>query len=80
MTPEQIVALIVALTGLMAAIGVVIRQLGELRKDLNGRLEQLLVATSEASRKQGELAGRDYVHAAVQAKAGPPIAGQPPER
>lgn len=80
MTPEQVVGLIVALTGLLAAIGVVIRRLGELRKDLNGRLEQLLAATAEASRKQGELAGRDYIHAAEAAKLAPADSGPAPER
>jgi hypothetical protein len=57
---EQATALIVALTGLLGSIGLLMRQIGALRRDLNGRLEQLLETTSTAARKQGELAGRDF--------------------
>ena len=64
MSAEQATALIVALTGLVGAIGLLMRQIGELRRDLNGRLEQLLESTSAAAHKQGELAGRDFARRA----------------
>jgi hypothetical protein len=60
-SPEQAVALIAAVTALVVALGAVIHNIGELRKDLNGRMEQLLQATSDVARKQGELAGRDFM-------------------
>lgn len=60
MTPEQVVAIIVAITGLTAAIGVVLVQLAQIRKDMNGRLTQLVDHATTAARKDGELAGRDY--------------------
>lgn len=71
MTPEQVVAIIVAVTGLTAAVGVVLVQLAQLRRDVNGRMTQLLEHASEAARKDGELAGRDYAAAAI-AKPGLP--------
>lgn len=61
MSPEQLVAILGGFTALLGAVALVLRQLQELRKDLNGRLEQLLVAERERSLKEGELAGRDYI-------------------
>ena len=60
MSPEQLVALVVALSGLLGAIGIVIGQVAALRRDINGRLTQLLEATAAHAAKEGELAGRDF--------------------
>lgn len=62
MNPEQLVAVIGALAGLLLAVGMVLQRLGELRKDLNGRMAQLLQEASAAAEKRGELAGRDFMH------------------
>lgn len=62
MNPEQLVAVIGALAGLLLAVGLVLQRLGELRKDLNGRMAQLLQEASAAAEKRGELAGRDFMH------------------
>lgn len=59
-TPEQATALVVALTGLVAAVGAILVQIRSLRKDLNGRLTQLLDEAKTAAEKRGELAGRDF--------------------
>lgn len=60
MTPEQLVAVLGAITALAVAIGAVIVQLVQLRKQVNGRLSELLERTAAASQSQGELAGRDF--------------------
>lgn len=60
MTVEQFVAILVAITGLLGAFGLLIRQISELRADLNGRMQELLDHTRTAAMKEGELAGRDY--------------------
>lgn len=60
MTPEQGTALVVALTGLLGAIGLLIGQLVALRRDINGKMEELVRHAAEAARKDGELVGRDY--------------------
>ena len=62
MSTEQVTALIVAVTGLVAAIGALIVQLRLLRKDLNGRVSQLLETSSLAQHRLGELEGRDFMH------------------
>ena len=59
MSPEQATALIVAAAALITALGALVDQLHRLRKDLNGRLSQLVETTALASLKQGELQGRD---------------------
>lgn len=61
MSAEQIVALVIAITGLLSAVGVVIAQVAALRRDLNGRLSQLLEETRERATKEGELRARDYI-------------------
>jgi len=70
----------VAVTGLLGALGIVIRQIGELRKDLNGRLTELVRVTSMAAAKQGEMAGRAWQieQAAKRAPLPGPIAPNPP--
>jgi hypothetical protein len=60
-SPEQFVAIVVALTGAIAAVGVVLVQLAQLRREVNGRLTQLLEETREQGRLEGELRGRDHV-------------------
>lgn len=69
MTPEQATAFIVSVTGLIAALGVAIAQFRSLRRDINGRLTQLLTTAAEAARKDGELAGRDFAHRTNKASA-----------
>lgn len=60
MSIEGLTGLIVAITGLVAAIGVLVVQVKGLRRDINGRISQLLEAHGQAERKEGELAGRDF--------------------
>lgn len=60
MTSEQVVAIIVAATGLLGAIAIVIKQIGDLRQELNGRLAEMMDHAAAAARKEGELAGRDF--------------------
>jgi hypothetical protein len=60
-TPEQLVAVLVAVAGVLTAVGIVIQQLAALRKDLNGRLTQLLEETRMRAMKEGELRARDYI-------------------
>jgi hypothetical protein len=57
---EQATALLVALTGLVGALSVLVVQLRQMRKDLNGRLTELVETTKLAATKTGELAGRDF--------------------
>lgn len=64
MTVEQATALIVALTAMVTAIGVVVVQLVSLRKQIDGRLSELLEQTKLASGHRGELIGRDFADAA----------------
>lgn len=67
MSPEQATALIVAITGLVVALGTVYGQLRGLRRDVrshhatvDGRMVELLTLSQLAAEKQGELAGRDF--------------------
>jgi hypothetical protein len=60
MTPEQFTALIVALTGLIAAVGAVWAQLRQTHKLMNGRMTELLDATKLSGQATGELLGRDF--------------------
>lgn len=84
MTPEQFTALIVALTGLIAAVGAVFAQLRSTHKLMNGRMTELLDATKLASQKTGELRGRDFqpatvlVAPSVAEQTGPPTGTRPP--
>lgn len=71
MTFENAIALLGALTALLGAIAIVLKQLGALRQDINGRLSELLDAATQAARKDGELAGRDYVHRMAQKNPAP---------
>ena len=62
MTVAEITGLVVALSSLVASLGIVLHNIAELRKDLNGRLQELIDARVEAAQKRGELDGRDFVH------------------
>lgn len=61
MTAEQATALLVALTGLVAALGAAVVQVRGLRRDLNGRVTELLSEATSAAHKHGELEGRDFM-------------------
>lgn len=71
MSPEQATALIVALTGLVAAMGVILVQLRQTHQLINSRMTELVETTKLAAQKSGELAGRDF---ADRAKAAVPSA------
>lgn len=60
MTPEQIAALCGGIAAIVGALGVLVQQMSHLRRDVNGRMEDLLERTAIAARKEGELAGRDW--------------------
>ena len=60
MTPEQFTALIVALTGLIAAVGAVWAQLRQTHKLMDGRMTELLDTTKLSGQATGELLGRDF--------------------
>lgn len=61
MTVEQVVAVLGALTALLVAATALLVQVHLLRKDLNGRVTQLLDAAGMAREKRGEMAGRDFM-------------------
>lgn len=58
MTVDQVVALIGAVTALLVALGAILAQLHQLRKDLNGRLTELVAVTAKASLAEGVIQGR----------------------
>lgn len=67
MSPEQVIAVLTAVTALVSALGTLAVQLARLRGQiernhdlLNGRVGELLSAVQLASLKEGELRGRDY--------------------
>lgn len=80
MSPEQFTALIVAVTGLIAAVGVVLAQVRQTHNLVNSRMTELLDATKLASQKTGELQGRDQER--TRTLVDPPAAGRtaPPTR
>jgi hypothetical protein len=63
MTPEQATALIVAITGLVAALGAIFAQQRQTHQLINSRMTQLLQATKLAAQSSGELRGRDFAAA-----------------
>ena len=69
MSPEQLVAVLVAFTGVLSAIGILIGQVRTLRHEINGRLSDLVEATRIASLKEGELLGRDHEKSAAASSA-----------
>lgn len=60
MTPEQATALIVALTGLIGALGAIFVQMRQTHKLVNSRMTELVEATRQAAQAHGELVGRDF--------------------
>lgn len=78
MSPEQLVAVLVAATALVTAIGVIVAQLVSLRKAVDGRLTELVESTRLAATKLGELRGRDFVD--VQARQDPSTVGRASRR
>jgi hypothetical protein len=70
-TPEQLTAIIGALGTLVVAVVGLIVQLRLLRKDLNGRLSQLVETTRRGAQKQGELEGRDWTRERSKGPTGP---------
>lgn len=72
MTVEQVIAVLGAFTALLAAIGTLMIQVRALHDAVNGRLTQLLQERETAARREGELAGRDFMRRLMQgAPAGP---------
>lgn len=74
MSPEQLVAILGGLAGVIIAMALLVQRIGELRKDLNGRLEQLLEQTRAAAQREGELAGRDWAGSPLGRRLGDPPA------
>lgn len=72
MTPETIIAVIGAITALVVAVTAMLVQLGKLRQEVNGRLTQLIAEATDAARKDGELAGRDFMHRLLRDGPDPP--------
>lgn len=64
MTPEQIAALCAGIAAIVGAVTVLVQQMSHLRRDVNGRMEDLLEKTAIAARREGELAGRDWAASA----------------
>jgi hypothetical protein len=58
--PEQFTALLVALAAILAGFAAVLTQVVALRRQINGRLEQLLEQTRVAAKHLGELEGRAW--------------------
>ncbi len=65
MTPEQAAALIVAITGLVGALGAVFVQLRQTHSLINSRMTELVETTKLAAQARGELAGRDFAAGAT---------------
>jgi hypothetical protein len=61
MSPEQFVAIMGALTLLIGAIVQLLVAVRSLHSAVNGRLTMLLDEATTAARKDGELAGRDFM-------------------
>ncbi len=60
MSPEQIVALLVAFAGVLSAVGVVIAQVASLRRAVDGRMTEMLELTRQSADATGQLAGRAF--------------------
>lgn len=77
MSAEQATALIVAVTGLVAAVGAVYAQLRQTHALMNSRMTELLSRTEEASAKLGELRGRDFAASSQGSKQAPDNVANP---
>jgi hypothetical protein len=62
-SPEQLAAILVALAGLLTAVGVVLGQIVALRREMDGRLTQLLELTATSSHAAGVLEERGTARA-----------------
>lgn len=60
MTPEQAVAIVVAVAGLLGAFALVLQRLAELRKALDGAMTEIRAQAYLSGTRQGELTGRDF--------------------
>lgn len=84
MTPEQLAALIGSITALIVALGVTVTQVRGLRRDVDGRITELLSQSALAHKRLGELEGRDFVQGAPRARADggalPPPHGVTPQQ
>lgn len=61
MPAETIIAVLGGITALVVAVTALIVQIQALRRDLDGRVTELVAHASAAARKEGELAGRDFM-------------------
>lgn len=61
MTTEQFLALLAALTLLLGTVVQLLIAVRNLHSAVNGRLSMLLDQATAAARKDGELAGRDFM-------------------
>lgn len=77
MTTEQLVAVLGAVTALVLAFAAVLRQVGELRREVDGRLTQLLELTRVSATAKGDLQGRAGAAADTAAASSPPGATGP---
>lgn len=59
---DQVVPILGAVTALLVAFAAVLQRIESLRRAVNGRLSELLDAKTTQARKEGEMAGRDFVH------------------
>lgn len=55
MTPEQVTALVTALTALVVALAAIGREIHSLRLHINSKMDKLLEVTAASSRAQGVL-------------------------
>jgi len=57
-SPEQLVAVLTGVAAVLGAVGVVLGQVVALRRQLNGRMDQLLEATARSSHAEGLAQGQ----------------------
>ena len=79
MSPEQLVAVLAGITALLVATGAVLRQVLELRREVDGRLTQLLELTRTAAVSRGDLQGRAAAATEAADLGVPPIRTKFPE-
>lgn len=87
MTPEQVTAMLSAVTALVAALtgfAIAIRRVdGRVKatsERINGRMDELLTVAQLAARKQGELEGRDFMAPPVVTSSSSPSPREIPPR
>lgn len=72
MTSEQFVALLAALTALIGALSAAIVAFRGLTHAVDGRLQELLEERTAAARREGELAGRDFMRRLMSGESADP--------